>query len=35
MGPILDTLWQSFDEPRCREYDADGHWSGGDPFLGL
>jgi hypothetical protein len=33
--PILDTLWQSFDEPRCREYDTDGHWNGGDPFLGL
>jgi hypothetical protein len=33
--PILDTLWQSFDEPRCREYDSQGNWNGGDPFVGL
>lgn len=25
--PILDILWQSFDEPRCREYDIEGHWT--------
>lgn len=24
--PILDILWQCFDEPRCLEYDADGQW---------
>ena len=33
--PILDTLWQSFDEPRCREYDSNGNWNGGDPFVAL
>src|SRR5450631_2309679 len=26
--PILDTLWQSFDEPRCWEYDSQGRWNG-------
>lgn len=25
--PILDILWQCFDEPRCLEYDANGRWS--------
>lgn len=24
--PMLDILWQCFDEPRCLEYDAEGHW---------
>lgn len=24
--PVLDILWQCFDEPRCLEYDADGRW---------
>lgn len=24
--PVLDILWQCFDEPRCLEFDADGRW---------
>ena len=24
--PILDTMWQCFDEPRCLEYDREGNW---------
>lgn len=26
---LLDILWQCFDEPRCREYDAKGNWAPG------
>jgi hypothetical protein len=26
--PLLDTFWQSFDERRCLEFDADGRWVG-------
>jgi hypothetical protein len=29
--PILDMLWQCFDEPRCREYDTAGRWVGPSP----
>jgi hypothetical protein len=27
LKPMLDTLWQCFDEPRCLEYDALGRWA--------
>jgi hypothetical protein len=25
--PILDILWQCFDEPKCLQYDANGRWT--------